>query len=456
VARHLDPLRAHAASAQQARVQCLGKCYAAPASAADTARPRIEVASREPIVLRRVAAGGAATFAAYRQMDGYRALERALGRPPAWATGEIERSGLRGRGGAGFPAARKWRAVSSAQSPHKYIVANGDEGDPGAYIDRFLMEEDPHAIIEAMIIAAWAVGADRGVVYVRAEYPAALGQMRSAVQDARREGILGRQVLGRTFAFDIDVVAGHGSYVCGEETALLNAIEGVRPDVRSRPPYPAERGLFGSPTLVHNVETLASVPWILARGGDAYAALGRGTSRGTKVVSLNSLFRRPGLYEVELGMPLSAIVDELGGGVGSGRLAAVLVGGPLAGLLPPALLDTPLAFDEMHAVGASVGHGGVIAVDEHTSIPELLGHVSAFAADESCGVCSPCRLGTRRIEQIVGTALAGRPEVGARNVWRALVPTLAETSLCGHGRGMADFASSIERYFGRELDQCLG
>ncbi len=457
VARHRDPARWQAASAQQTRVHCLGKCYSAPASAADEERPRVEVMSREPIVLRRVADGGAPTLEACTRLGGYRALALALERTPGQIVAEIERSGLRGRGGAGFSSARKWRAVSEQQSQVKYIVANGDEGDPGAYIDRFVMEEDPHAIIEAMIIAGRAVGAGRGLIYVRAEYPAALRRLGAAIAETRAQGILGERVLGTTFAFDLEVVAGGGSYLCGEETALLNALEGVRPEVRTRPPYPASHGLFGRPTLVHNIETLANIPWIVEHSGDAYARLGSGASRGTKVVSLNSLFRRPGLYEVELGTSIRTIVEEMGGGVGEGALTGVLVGGPLAGLLPPALLDTPLAFEALHAVGASVGHGGVVAVDERTSIPELVRHVAAFAAAESCGKCTPCRLGTRRMERLVDTALTNsRHEPGARTEWRALIPALADTSLCGHGSGFADFAASIERYYGSELDRCLG
>ena len=407
-------------------------------------------------MLGRLVQGGAPTLAAYKRLDGYHALALALERTPDAIVAEIERSGLRGRGGAGFPAGRKWRAVAGQRSEEKYIVANGDEGDPGAYIDRFLMEEDPHAVIEAMIIAGRAVGARRGLVYVRAEYPAAFDRLVSAIEDARRAGILGRRVLGAAFAFDLEVVAGAGSYVCGEETALLNALEGVRPEVRTRPPYPASHGLYGRPTLVHNIETLANVPWIVVHGAEAYARVGLGASRGTKVVSLNSLVRRPGLYEVELGTPVRRIVDDVGGGVATGTLTGVLVGGPLAGLLPPALLDTPLAFEELDAVGASVGHGGIVAVDDRTTIPELVMHVAAFAAAESCGKCTPCRLGTRRIQQLVEAALAGgRAEPDAREAWRALIATLADTSLCGHGSGFADFAASIERYFGSELDRCL-
>ena len=457
VARQLHPARWQDSASQAARVQCLGNCHLAPASASDVERPHVEVRSREPIVLGRLVQGGAPTLAACKQLGGYGALALALERTPEAIIAEIERSGLRGRGGAGFPAGRKWRAVAGQRSAEKYIVANGDEGDPGAYIDRFLMEDDPHAIIEAMIIAGRAVGADRGLLYVRAEYPAAFRRLTAAIAEARHEGLLGRRVLGTSFAFDLEVAAGAGSYVCGEETALLNALESVRPEVRTRPPYPAAHGLFGRPTLVHNIETLANIPWIVRHGGDAYASVGLGASLGTKVVSLNSLFRRPGLYEVDLGTPLRRIVEDFGGGVGTGALTAVLVGGPLAGLLPPALLDTPMGFEELHAAGASVGHGGIVAIDETTTIPELVGHVAAFAAAESCGKCTPCRLGTRRIAQLVEATLSGgRAEPGAREVWRALVSTLADTSLCGHGSGLADFAASIERYFGSDLDRCLG
>jgi NADH:ubiquinone oxidoreductase subunit F (NADH-binding) len=251
------------------------------------------------------------------------------------------------------------------------------------------------------------------------------------------------------------VVRGHGSYLCGEETALLNALEGKRPEVRARPPYPASHGAFGRPTLVHNIETLVNIPWIVSRGGDAYAAYGHSTSRGTKVLSLNSLFRRPGLYEVELGVPLRQVVEDLGGGVATGSLTGVLIGGPLAGVIPPSLLHTPLAFDELRTIGASVGHGGVVAMDEHTTILELVHHVFAFGAAESCGKCTPCRLGSRRIERLFAQPPARHAEGVSRETWRTLITTLAETSLCGHGSGLGEFAASIERYYARELDRCF-
>jgi formate dehydrogenase iron-sulfur subunit len=268
--------------------------------------------------------------------------------------------------------------------------------------------------------------------------------------------VIGDALLGWGPSLDVRVVQGEGSYVCGEETALLNALEGRRPEVRARPPYPTEHGLFGWPTVVNNVETLAAIPWILRHGGAAHAALGTGTSTGTKVVSLNSLFRRPGLYEVELGIPVRDIVERLGGGLVDGELTGLLIGGPLAGVLPPSLLDTPLAFEALRSVGCEVGHGGVVAFDAHTSIPELVHHVFRFGAYESCGKCTPCRVGAARIHDLLDAALAGTPEPAAGRDWHAIVVALADTSLCGHGTGLAAFARSVITHYGTELDRCFG
>jgi formate dehydrogenase iron-sulfur subunit len=370
--------------------------------------------------------------------------------------GAIEMSGLRGRGGAGFPTGRKWRAVAEQGAPDKYVIANADEGDPGAYIDRFLIEDDPHRLIEAMAIAAYAVGARNGHIYLRKEYPQARAVLEQALGDARREGFLGHQILRRSFSFDIQLVVGQGSYVCGEETALLNSIEGHRPEVRLRPPYPFEAGLFGKPTLINNVETLANIPWIVRHGGEAFQRLGFSSSRGTKVLSLNSLFCSPGLYEVDFGMSLRKIVEELGEGLQSGRLKALMIGGPLAGLLPPELLDTPLGFEELAHVGASVGHGGVIAFDEHTPIADLVHHVFDFAAYESCGKCTPCRLGSRRIEQLFKQiGRDGHAPAGAKKECADIISALSATSLCGLGTGLADFARSVLNHYGEELEPCF-
>jgi NADH:ubiquinone oxidoreductase subunit F (NADH-binding) len=444
------------AEASSPRLYCLGRCYAAPATAASRAQPHVEVATSTPVVLERIAAGVPAALAAYTAQRGYEAFERATAMDPEAMVTEVERSRLRGRGGAGFVTGRKWRTVLDQPGPVKYVVCNADEGDPGAYIDRIILERDPHCVLEGMVIAARAVGATHGYVYVRKEYPDAAVAIRRALDEARADGILGPHGRGQKQSFDVEVVEGRGSYVCGEETALLNALEGRRPEVRARPPYPAERGLWGCPTLVDNVETLASVAWILRHGGDAYAALGRGKSRGTKVVSLNSLFRRPGLYEVEFGIPVREIVEELGGGLDTGNPRGVLIGGPLAGILPPHLFDTQFGFEELHQVGAAVGHGGIVAFDEHTSILELAHHVFRFGAEESCGKCTPCRIGAPRIADLFAAALAGQPlAAGAEPEWRDTVDTLAATSLCGHGSGLAEFARSVLTYYPEELRSCF-
>ena len=303
VARHRHPDRWADAEAGDSRVYCLGKCYVSPAVATDDVRPNVTVDATEAVVLGRIAAGRPAELDAYLADGGYAALEGALAMQPDAVVEEVEASGLRGRGGAAFPTGHKWRAARARVAPIKCVVVNADEGDPGAYTDRVLLEDDPHAVLEGLAIAAVAVGARRAYVYVRKEYPQARQRLTGAVAEARDAGVIGDALLGTGPSLDVNVVEGEGSYVCGEETALLNALEGRRPEVRARPPYPTEQGLFGWPTVVNNVETLAAIPWILRHGGAAHAALGTGTSTGTKVVSLNSLFRRPGLYEVELGIP---------------------------------------------------------------------------------------------------------------------------------------------------------
>jgi NADH:ubiquinone oxidoreductase subunit F (NADH-binding) len=456
VARHLSPTRWRQAEAQEPRVYCLGKCYAAPAFADIDERPTIEIRSRQGIVLNRIVSGGARTLESYLRQGGYEALDRALSQPAPQVIRAIEHSGLRGLGGAGFPVGRKWRSVQEASAARKFVIANFDEGDPGAYIDRFLVEDDPHSLIEAMAIAAYAVGADQGYVYVRNEYPQAESILRAALADARREGILGRRILRHDFSFEIEIHRGRGSYVCGEETALLNSIEGKRPEVRARPPFPSQQGLFGLPTLIQNVETLANVPWILRHGWDAFQRLGFSKSRGNKVVSLNSLFVRPGLYEVEFGVPLRYIVEDCGGGLKSGSLQGMIVGGPLAGIVPPHLLDTPFGFEELRSVHASVGHGGIVAFDEHTSIPELMHHVFSFGAYESCGKCTPCRLGSRRVEQIFERILkSGHARQSEHHEYRDILTALRLTSLCGLGSGLAEFAESARHYFPADMKRCF-
>ncbi len=456
VARHQNEARWQQACAQTERTYCLGSCFSAPAAASDLSRPPVHVASPESVILHRLARGGAPTLAQYQSQGGYQALEKALRQSPTEIVSEIEAAGLRGRGGAGFPTGKKWRAVCQEQVATKFVIANADEGDPGAYVDRSLMEDDPHALIEALTIAAYAIGAQRGYIYLRQEYPLAHTRLRQAIEEARLAHRLGNAILSHNFSFDIEIVIGQGSYVCGEETALLNAIEGRRPEVRPRPPYPTTHGLWGKPTLVNNVETLASIPWIIRHGATAYRALGFSHSRGTKVVSLNSLFRRPGLYEIEFGIPVRDIVERLGGGLHSGAIKGVIIGGPLAGIIPPHLFDVRFGFEELHAIGASVGHGGVIAFDHQTSLAELLHHVFDFGAYESCGKCTPCRLGSRRIEELFRAVIAGgRLPASAMIEHEEIIAALAATSLCGLGTGLAEFARSAALYYAEELRACF-
>ncbi|MEO7099648.1 MAG: NADH-ubiquinone oxidoreductase-F iron-sulfur binding region domain-containing protein [Luteolibacter sp.] len=429
------------------RVCCLGRCFEAPAIGLSKTRPRMEVHSREAILLKRLAQGGVWTFENYCRAGGYQALDQALTESREAVLATIEDSGLRGRGGAGFPTGLKWRAAAAQPAQPKYIVANADEGDPGAFSDRFLMENDPHALIEGMAIAAYATGATKGWIYLRHEYPAAHTSLDHALAEARDFGVLGGEL-----DFDIEVFVGHGSYICGEESALLLSIEGKRPEITARPPYPTERGLFGQPTVTNNVETFANVPWIIRQGCEAYHVLGCTQSRGTKLVSLNSLFKHPGLYEVEFGFSVRHIVEEIGGGLRTGTLKGVLVGGPLAGIIPPELLNTRFGFEELAAIGASVGHGGVIAFDETTSIASLVRHVFSFGANESCGKCTPCRLGARRIEEIFANAVRTKFD---DIEWREIARALKMTSLCGHGTGLGAFAESVLHYYGEEVKSCF-
>ncbi len=455
-ARHFNPGRWAEAMQNDPRVYCLGECFAGPAKGQTKPRPPVRVSSREGIVLGRLAGGRVRALDAYRQQGGYAALAAALKNTTEAVLATVDKSGLRGRGGAGFPTGRKWRAVASQPPGQKYVIANADEGDAGAYIDRYLMEDDPHALIEGMILAGFAVGASKGYIYVRAEYPAADAILRAALDEARAAGWLGARVGGTEFSFELEVYSGHGSYVCGEETSLLRSIEGNRPEVMARPPYPTERGLFGRPTLLNNVETLFNIPWIVTHGGEAYAALGFSKSRGTKALSLNSLFNRPGLYEVEFGVTVRHIVEELGGGLrGGGTLKGVIIGGPIIGVIPLHLLDTPLGFEELAAIGAGVGHGGVVAFDEHTSIPELVEHVFSFGAYESCGKCTPCRGGSGRVKEIFANAVAGDATKGDLQECRDLVTAMKLTSLCGHGTGLARFAESILRHYPKEIEPCF-
>ena len=421
--------------------------------------PRFEVHGGPAIVLERLAQSIDATVLdVARAHHAFEGLIAALAsRTPDDVLGEVERSELRGRGGAGFPTATKWRLTAghARGADEAFIVCNADEGDPGSYIDKYLMERDPFAVLEGIALAGYAVGATHGYVYVRSEYPASAPALRRAVEAARAAGLLGDEIQGSAFSFDIDVVEGAGSYVCGEETALLRSLEGLRGMVTARPPFPAEKGLFERPTVVNNVETLANIGWIVRHGGAAYAALGAGKSRGTKAVSLNERFARPGMYEVPFGVSVRSILEVLGGGMRSGRpIKAVQIGGPLGGILPPALLDTPLGFDELDAVGALLGHGGVVAWDEGVDVRDIAVHLFEFCDAEACGKCFPCRIGGRRGLEIAKRLKESRSRAPIE-ADVALLADLCETmklgSLCAHGGAIPIPIASLMLHFRNEM-----
>jgi NADH-quinone oxidoreductase subunit F len=435
--------------------------------------PRFEVHGGPAIVLERLALPIDATELAVARAHGaFEGLKKALASmTPEQVLAEVEASRLRGRGGAGFATATKWRfAAANAQrdlrervsrdshdqtSGEAYVVCNADEGDPGSYIDKYLMERDPFAVLEGITLAGLAIGAQRGFVYVRSEYPRSAPALKRAVLAARAAGLLGKNILGSTFAFDIEVVEGAGSYVCGEETALLRSLEGLRGMVTARPPYPADKGLFERPTIVNNVETLANVGWIVRHGGEAYAKLGIGKSRGTKAVSLNERFARPGVYEVPLGVPLRDVLEKIGGGMKTGRpMKAVQVGGPLGGILPASLLDAPLGFEELEAVGALLGHGGIVAWDDTADVRDIAIHLFEFCDAESCGKCFPCRIGGRRGLEIAKRLKHTRDRASVL-ADIALLGELCETlklgSLCAHGGAIPDPIRSLVRHFESEM-----
>lgn len=398
-----------------------------PAPASD-----VRCAAPQAIITRRLGAAAAPALAAARAAGAYEGLRRALGRDPAVVIRAIEDSGVRGRGGAGFPAGRKWRACAEAPGAERYAVANGDEGDPGSFIDRVIMEDDPHAVLEGLALCAYAVGARRGIVFIRSEYPAAIARMERAAAEARAAGILGASVLGSGFAFDVTVVPGLGSYVCGEETALLNAIEGRRGEVRLRPPYPAQEGLWGRPTVVNNVETLVNVPWIVLEGAPAYRALGTAESAGTKAMCLNHGFARPGIVEVELGLPLRDLIErEAGGSKDGAALDAVLLGGPMGSVLAPEEWDVPVCYGAMGRRGIQLGHGGLVAVPRGTDVRRLFEHWLEFMAEESCGKCVPCRSGSRRALECARAGGGDR-----RAEIERLLDIMADASLCAFGQQM--------------------
>jgi NADH-quinone oxidoreductase subunit F len=387
----------------------------------------------------------------YRAHGGYRALPRAIELGPEGVIREVLASKLQGRGGAAFPAGRKWDAVAKQPAHPHYLVCNADESEPGTFKDRVLMEEDPFAVIEAMTIAAYATGCETGYLYVRGEYPLAEARIRGAVAAARAAGLLGSNVGGRGFAFDVDVRRGAGAYICGEETALFNSIEGFRGEPRNKPPFPVEKGLFGKPTVINSVETLVNVLPIVADGGDAFAAIGTGASTGPKLFCLSGHVANPGVYEVSFGATLRELI-ELAGGVPGGRpVGGVLLGGAAGSFVSPAELDVPLTFEGTRAIGASLGSGVIMVFDDRADLRGAVRRIAAFFRDESCGQCVPCRVGTERQEELVARLDAGRP-LRSRAEEDALLDEIAramkDASICGLGQTASGAIQSAIRKLG--------
>ena len=378
------------------------------------------------------------------------------GLSPEQVIEQITASGLRGRGGAGFPSGRKWAMAAAASGDEKYAVCNGDEGDPGAFMDRMLMESFPYRIIEGLAIAAYAIGAQRGLFYIRAEYPLALERIRGAIDECRRRGLIGEHAFGPGRAFEVEIVQGAGAFVCGEETALLASIEGRRGTPSLRPPYPVECGLWGRPTLVNNVETLALVPWIIREGPAAFAALGTPTSRGTKVFALAGKVARGGLIEVPMGVTIRQIVEQIGGGVRDGRtFKAVQIGGPSGGCVPAALADTPVDFEALAGVGAIMGSGGLVVLDDRDCMVDMARYFLAFTQDQSCGKCTYCRVGTKRMLEILDRLCTGKGEARDLAELEHLAAAVRDASLCGLGRTAPNPVLTTLRYFRDEYEAHL-
>ena len=391
----------------------------------------------------------------YIAFDGYRALARVLiEMTPDEVIETVDKSGLRGRGGAGFPTGKKWRATKDAKGDKKYVVCNADEGDPGAFMDRSILEGDPHAVLEAMEIAGFAVGAEKGYIYVRAEYPIAVHRLQIAIDQAREYGILGKNIFGTKFSFDIEIRLGAGAFVCGEETALLESIEGRRGQPRVKPPYPAQSGLWGCPTLINNVETYANIAQIILKGADWYSSIGTATSKGTKVFALGGNVNNVGLVEVPMGTTLREIVFDIGGGIPNGReFKAAQTGGPSGGCIPKEHLDTPIDYESLKEIGSMMGSGGLIVMDDTKCMVCLAKFYLQFTVSESCGKCTPCRIGTKRMLEILEKLCSG--EGDEYDIYRLekLAANIKKSSICGLGQSAPNPVISTMKYFREEFRQ---
>ena len=391
----------------------------------------------------------------YIARDGYAALGKVLTEmTPDEVIQTVLDSGLRGRGGAGFPTGLKWKFASGNRgNVQKYVCCNADEGDPGAFMDRSILEGDPHAVLEAMAIAGYAIGSDQGYIYVRAEYPIAVQRLDTAIKQAREYGLLGKNIFGTDFSFDIDIRLGAGAFVCGEETALMTSIEGKRGEPRPRPPFPAVKGLFDQPTILNNVETYANVCQIILQGADWFKSIGTEKSKGTKVFALGGKITHTGLVEIPMGTPLRTIIEEIGGGIPNGKkFKAAQTGGPSGGCIPASLIDTPVDYDSLTSIGSMMGSGGLIVMDEDNCMVDIAKFFLGFTVDESCGKCTPCRIGTRRMLEILERITSGKGEEGDIEKLEELGQTIKDTALCGLGQTAPNPVLSTIRYFRDEYE----
>ena len=393
----------------------------------------------------------------YLARDGYVAASKVLtSMSPDQVLGEIRESGLRGRGGAGFPTATKWGIARNAAGDNKIIICNGDEGDPGAYMDRCVLESDPHAVIEGMMIGAFAMGANQGIFYIRAEYPLAVERVEKAIKDARKAGLLGKAILGTSFNFDCEIRLGAGAFVCGEETALIASIEGKRGTPRPRPPFPAIKGLWNQPTCINNVETLANIARIITKGGKWYASMGTEKSKGTKVFALTGKLKNSGLVEVPMGMTLREVVFDVGGGSGSGTpIKAIQTGGPSGGLIPAEHFDTPISYEHLQQLGSIMGSGGLIVMDEDDSVVDIARFYLDFTVDESCGKCAPCRIGGKQLLLLLDKIREGKGSEADVTMIKRVALAMQKGSLCGLGQTAPNPVLSGLRYFREEFDERL-
>lgn len=388
----------------------------------------------------------------YIAYDGYQALAKCLSEyTPEQVIDIVKRSGLRGRGGGGFPTGRKWELAAMNKADQKYVVCNADEGDPGAFMDRSVLEGDPHCIVEAMAICGYAVGATEGYVYVRAEYPIAVRRLQKAIEDARGYGLLGKDLFGSGFDFDLHIRLGAGAFVCGEETALMTSIEGNRGEPRPRPPYPAVKGLFGKPTTENNVETFANISQIILNGPEYFSSMGTEKSKGTKVFALGGKINNTGLVEIPMGTTLREIIEEIGGGIPNGKkFKAAQTGGPSGGCIPADLIDTPIDYDNLTAIGCMMGSGGLIVMDEDNCMVDIAKFFLDFTVDESCGKCSPCRIGTKRMREILEKITSGKGTLEDIDKLEELAHYIKENSLCGLGQTAPNPVLSTLKFFREE------